>query len=287
MGSKFGDAMEFLGKAVIGKATGIDILGEELQQRFEATKAAISGTNQLHQQVMDVAESTYNHLLEFIANCKENNIKFYPEFQVTESIDKIEDLRQAFWAQSKKCSDEMASHRSYPQYLESINSNLVPLAEKFTKTVQAFINNLHAPAKLSEFAEKVENIGDEVTFFLGSEKAKELRNFSEVEKQGHEVLNIVAYLLEEKTSELISSFQPFGDSDSSNWREEFNAVLKKLDAENKKFKMLISGSNVDSATSSERETPAEKIKALGELLNLGLISEKEFKEKKAQLLKQI
>jgi len=77
------------------------------------------------------------------------------------------------------------------------------------------------------------------------------------------------------------------DSDSSNWREEFNAVLKKLDAENKKFKMLISGSNVDSATSSERETPAEKIKALGELLNLGLISEKEFKEKKAQLLKQI
>jgi len=76
----------------------------------------------------------------------------------------------------------MASHRSYPQYLESINSNLVPLAEKFTKTVQAFINNLHAPAKLSEFAEKVENIGDEVTFFLGSEKAKELRNFSEVEK---------------------------------------------------------------------------------------------------------
>jgi len=93
--------------------------------------------------------------------------------------------------------------------------------------------------------------------------------------------------LEEKTSELISSFQPFGDSDSSNWREEFNAVLKKLDAENKKFKMLISGSNVDSATSSERETPAEKTKALGELLNLGLISEKEFKEKKAQLLKQI
>ena len=287
MGSKFGDAMGFLGKAVIGKATGIDILGEELQQRFEATKAAISGTNDLHQQVMDLVESTYNHLLEFIENCKENNIKFFPEFQVTASIDKIEDLRQTFWAKSKKCSEEMASHRSYPQYLESINRNLVPLAEKFTKTVQAFINNLHAPALLSEFVEKIENIGDEVTFFLGSEKAKELRNFSEVEKQGNEVLNIVAYLLEEKTAELISSFQPFGDSDSSNWRDEFNSVLKKLDAENKKFKMLISGTNVDSTAPSGRETPAEKIKALGELLNLGLISEKEFKEKKAQLLKQI
>ena len=286
MGSKFGDAMGFIGKAVIGKATGVDILGEELQQRMDAYKAAITGTNDLHQQVMDTVDSTYNQLLEFIENCKENGIKFFPEFQVTDSINKIEDLRQDFWEHSKQCSEEMANHKSYPQYLERINSLLVPRAENFTKTVMLFIRNLHAPSLLSEFSEKIANIGEEISFFLNSEKAREMRNFKEIERQGNEALSIVHYLLGEKAEELTNSFEPFADSDSTQWREEFNNALKRLDAENKKFKMLISSTGVDQAISAGKETPAEKIKALGELLNLGLINEREFKEKKAKLLEE-
>lgn len=286
MGSKFGDAFAFLGKAAIGQMTGQDILGEELQHRMDAAKAAITGTSDLQKQVMESVSSTFDHINEFIEGCNAQGIRFHVEFKVDESIDDLESIRQNFWDEAKKSNEIFKANRNYAELLEITETNLIPKAEQYASQAQMFAHNLRAPALVAEHIDRVVNIGDEIEFFINSDKARTLKNINEIERQGNNVLNTVKDL-KSRMQNLFEIYKPFEDYETEVWQQEFKVALGQLENEYKKFNMVSSGSSVAAQEMSEQQNPIEKIKSLGELLDLGLITQKDFEEKKAKLLKEI
>lgn len=286
MGSKFGDFFAFVGKAAISQATGRNIFVEEFQNRINAAEAAITGTSELGQQVRDSVSSTLTLLNEFIEGCNEQGIRFHRNFAVDESLEFLESIRKSFWTEVETSNNIFKNNGNYAELLDFTEKVLIPKAESYAKNCQMFIQNLRAPALLSESLDRIREIDEEIMFFIESEKAKSFDNFKEIKLQGNVIQKLIQHI-DANIEILFEIFRPLEPYQSESWIDEFKSSLSKLQSEYKKYNLITSGSGSSAKQSSSNQSPADKIKALGELLELGLITKKEFETKKGQILENI
>lgn len=273
MGNFFGDALANLGKLSVEKFTGLNMDQLTAQRYNAAAQTVILEVNKS----VEIVNEAVSKLSETFDSLREMDVKFYPQFNAKEMLAELNSKFDLFWKHVEYVRDGLQRGNDPQFMMEYVENRIAPAMNYALAESEKFLEKLHTPALISGAWPEIEEMMNFATtaWDQADEGARELIT----------QMNQITTDIIELKDRLLADWDPRSENSYQDWRDEFTSRYQLLVA---KHKALLTTLSQPASTSNHDSMSAiEKIKKLGELLELGLITEEEFTDKKSKLLGQI